>query len=156
MIAHFKTMFGYDRYTNLLIVDQLLAAGITSGQPVMTMGHLLGAQQTWLRRCTHHLQPSGPIWPEDWRTADLNDIIEQNHQAWMAHLDSLQERDFDIMISYQNLRGESYSEPQRDIIAHVINHGTHHRAQIGFMLKSAGVKTLPPTDYIFYVRSLQG
>jgi uncharacterized damage-inducible protein DinB len=154
MISYFKTLFDYDRYTNLLMVDQLLAAGIATGQPVVLMGHLLGAQQTWLKRCSHHPTPSGPIWPEDWRTEDLKVVIEQNHQAWITHLDNLQQSDIDAMISYQNLRGDSFSEPQRDILTHVINHGTHHRAQIGFLLKSTGLQALPPTDYIFYIRGL--
>ncbi|QKJ30017.1 DinB family protein [Mucilaginibacter mali] len=154
MISYFKTLFNYDRHTNLLMVDQILAAGISFGQPVVLMGHLLGAQQTWLKRVTNSPIPSGPIWPEDWPAESLKEIIEQNHKAWITHLDSLQEGDIDTIIHYQNLRGDSFSEPHRDIIAHVVNHGTHHRAQIGFLLKSAGVATLPPTDYIFYVRGL--
>ena len=36
------------------------------------------------------------------------------------------------------------------VLAHVINHGTAHRAQIGAMLRTLDLKP-PPQDYIFYV-----
>ena len=36
------------------------------------------------------------------------------------------------------------------VLSHVVNHGTAHRAQIGAMLRSFGLKP-PPQDYIFYV-----
>jgi uncharacterized damage-inducible protein DinB len=36
------------------------------------------------------------------------------------------------------------------VLAHVVNHGTAHRAQIGAMLRRLGLKP-PPQDYIFYV-----
>jgi uncharacterized damage-inducible protein DinB len=34
----------------------------------------------------------------------------------------------------------------------LINHGTHHRAQIGQLIKFDGLEILPNTDYIFYLR----
>ena len=36
------------------------------------------------------------------------------------------------------------------VLAHVVNHGTAHRAQIGAMLRGLGLKP-PPQDYIYYV-----
>jgi len=36
------------------------------------------------------------------------------------------------------------------VLYHVVNHGTAHRAQIGAMLRHLGFKP-PPQDYIFYV-----
>jgi uncharacterized damage-inducible protein DinB len=36
------------------------------------------------------------------------------------------------------------------VLAHVVNHGTHHRAQIGEMLRNYGLN-LVPQDYIFFV-----
>ena len=36
------------------------------------------------------------------------------------------------------------------VLAHVVNHGTAHRAQIGAMLRQLGLKP-PPQDFVFYV-----
>jgi len=60
--------------------------------------------------------------------------------------------DFEKNIYYKNLKGIAYKNKLADILAHVINHGTHHRAQAGQQLKFAGFENLPITDYIFYVR----
>lgn len=151
MIAYFKDLFKYDRHATLLIIDAMLNAG-TSGKAVVTMAHMLAAQQTWLKRCNHHPLPTGPLWPEDWPLEGLKAIVEQNHTEWMAYLDTLQDSDVGNIISYQNTKGMSFNDALRDILAHVINHGTHHRAQVGMMLKAAGIEPLPVTDYIFYVR----
>lgn len=37
-----------------------------------------------------------------------------------------------------------------NVLSHVVNHGTAHRAQIGAMLRHFGLKP-PPQDYIFFV-----
>ncbi|MDB5154777.1 MAG: hypothetical protein JWR54_3528, partial [Mucilaginibacter sp.] len=56
------------------------------------------------------------------------------------------------VISYKNLKGDDFENKLSDVLAHLINHGTHHRAQVGQHLKLAGVE-LPNTDYIFYIRN---
>jgi uncharacterized damage-inducible protein DinB len=64
----------------------------------------------------------------------------------------LDDNAFEEIVYYKNLRGDGYENKLEDILAHLINHGTHHRAQIGQELKLAGVENLPVTDYIFYIR----
>ncbi len=49
------------------------------------------------------------------------------------------------------MKGNEFSSRLADMITQVTNHGTHHRAQIGQLLKVDGVN-LPITDYIFYIR----
>ncbi len=63
-----------------------------------------------------------------------------------------EELEFDKIVPYQNSKGVNYTNNLSDIITHVINHGTHHRAQIGQLLKQAGIEKLPMTDYIAFVR----
>lgn len=53
--------------------------------------------------------------------------------------------------AYANSEGTPFETPLRDILTHVANHGTHHRAQIVLVLREAKIAP-PPTDYIFYVR----
>lgn len=153
MIAYFKQLFDYDRHSNLAILDTILSSGVTEGKPTELMAHLLAAQQTWLKRCKTLPAPGGPLWP-DWKAEELKPIIEQNHQDWIDFLNSLPEGGLEQSITYKNTRGEGFTNTLKDIVAHLINHGTHHRAQIGQLLKLSGVENLPVTDYIFYVRQL--
>lgn len=149
MKAYFTRLFQYDHYVNNIIADAIIAAG----KPEETrklMAHLLGAQQVWLARCKRENVLTGPIWPDT--PADIfKQIINDNHQAWLSFLETQTEADFDQKITYRDFKGNEYSSKLIDMLTQVTNHGTHHRAQIGQLLKEAG-KNLPVTDYIFYIR----
>jgi uncharacterized damage-inducible protein DinB len=93
-----------------------------------------------------------PQWP-DWPIEELRAVAIQNHSEWLEYLNTLTDTDLDTTLTYQTFRGDTYTDTLKDIFAHVINHGTHHRGQVGVLLKQAGAD-LPPTDYIFYVRGL--
>ena len=152
MKDYFIKLFQYDHYVNHIIADGILAAG----KPEETrklMAHLLGAQQVWLSRCKRENVLTGPIWPDT--DADLfKQIIDDNHNQWIAFLSEFTESDFDTKITYRDFKGNEFSSRLEDMLTQVTNHGTHHRAQIGQLLKEEG-KNLPITDYIFYIRNQQ-
>ena len=150
MKEYFIKLFNYDRFANAQMLDCITAAN----QPLKAlqlMAHLLGAQQIWLKRCKQLQAPGGPIWP-DWPVSELKAMIENNHAAWISFLEQADDDEFKTLIVYKNLKGDSFQNSLTDILAHLINHGTHHRAQIGQQLKFVGLEKLPVTDYIFYLR----
>ena len=149
MKTYFTRLFQYDQYVNNLITDAIVAAS----QPQETeklMAHMLGAQQIWLSRCKGENILSGPIWP-DWKADTFKQIIADNHNAWMSFLATQTDDDFDRKITYRDMKGNEFSSRLSDMITQVTNHGTHHRAQIGQLLKEDSIN-LPITDYIFYIR----
>jgi len=151
MKEYFTRLFNYDTHTNLLMTEMIINAG-NPEKPVQLMAHLLAAQQVWLTRCKG--EPfTGVLWP-DWKADTFVSTIEENGKGWLDFLNSLSPADFDTSISYKNSKGESFENKLSDILAHAINHGTHHRAQAGQYLKSNSVD-LPFTDYIFYIRQLE-
>ena len=150
MKAYFLQLFGYDHFANQLIMESIIKAN-SPEKPVQLMAHLLAAQQVWLARCKSEPAPGIALWP-DWGTYKLELLIDENNYAWINYLESLVPEDLNKMISYKNSRGDSFENTLIDILAHVINHGTHHRAQIGQYLKTAGFE-LPNTDYITYIRT---
>jgi uncharacterized damage-inducible protein DinB len=150
MKAYFTQLFNYDHHTNHLLLASIIAAD-SPPEPVKSMAHVLGAQQVWLSRCTGDPSIGNIVWP-DWQVNQLSQIIDDNHQAWVNYLNTLSEINFERIISYKTSRGAPYENKLVDILTHVINHGTHHRAQMGQLLKFGGAETLPPTDYILYVR----
>ena len=152
MKSYFIRLFNYDQFANKQITD-LILKNRQAGKPVQLMAHLLAAQQIWLNRCKGLPAPGGALWP-DWQAETFNAIIDSNHQAWITYLDELQPDDFNADVVYKNSRGDSFQTRLDDVLAHLINHGTHHRAQAGQQLKLNGLQQLPSTDYIFYVREL--
>lgn len=152
MKPYFTRLFDYDLHTNLALIDSIIASNIT-GKAVELMAHLLVAQQIWLKRCLLDPTAGDAQWP-DWPAAGLKAIAKQNHADWLSFLNKLSADDFNGTITYQNSKGHIFNNTLSDILAHLINHGTHHRAQAGQYLKQVGVQ-LPNTDYIFYMRQLQ-
>ncbi|QJD98481.1 hypothetical protein HH214_19275 [Mucilaginibacter robiniae] len=116
------------------------------------MAHLLAAQQIWLQRCKKQPAAGDALWP-DWKADTFKKIIEDNHAAWIGFLEDLKDNDFAESIIYKNSKGQTFTNRLDDVLAHLINHGTHHRAQAGQHLKLAGTQ-LPVSDYIYYLRRM--
>ncbi|HVS91559.1 MAG TPA: DinB family protein [Mucilaginibacter sp.] len=152
MKEYFKKLIDYDHYENGVITDILLHAG-SPEKPEQIIAHTLAAQQIWLTRCKREPAIGGALWP-GWKADSFKRIIDENYDGWTTFLDTLEPADFEQMIPYNNSKGESFENKLNDILTHLINHGTHHRAQAGQYLKLSGVDELPYMDYIFYIRTL--
>jgi uncharacterized damage-inducible protein DinB len=90
--------------------------------------------------------------PEDLKPADFHDResirahwdkVEQNMRGYLADLR-------DDMLFEQPLEGEDKDLVLWQILLHVANHGTDHRAQLLRILNDLGVK-ITSQDYIFYI-----
>lgn len=148
---YFTALFNYDRHVNLQFTALINAAN-NKDKPAELMAHLLNAQQIWLSRCQGTSSSNYQLWPK-WEPNTFNNIIEKNHTEWINFV--INEFDYQQIIVYKNFKGEELRSKLIDILAHVINHGTHHRAQIGMLLKQSEAIELPSTDYVHYVRGLQ-
>jgi len=151
MKTYFTRLFNYDRYANELLLQAILEAN-KSEKPVQLMAHLFAASRVWLARCKELPLSAYALWPDDANADTFAALNEEINQNWITYLDGLQPDDFEKIISYKNSKGDAFENRLSDILAHVINHSTHHRAQIGQQLKSVGLENLPITDYIFYIR----
>jgi uncharacterized damage-inducible protein DinB len=152
MKAYFIELFNYDRYANLRVLETIKKTS-DAIEPIRLMAHLLAAQQIWLTRCKKEPAVGGALWP-DWSIDTFEQMINDNHQKWVSFLEGLNNDDFEKLVSYKNSKGEGFENKLSDILAHAINHGTHHRAQAGQHLKLAGTELLN-TDYILYIRELK-
>ncbi|MCO5950285.1 DinB family protein [Mucilaginibacter flavidus] len=154
MKAYFNRLFQFDAYANQIILDAIIKAGEPE-KAAQLMAHILAAQQIWLNRCLGLPQAAVELWiGPGAKATGFAEKIQENHSAWIICLNGFTDTDFDNTIYYQNLRGDKWESKLVDILAHVINHGTHHRAQIGQQLKFNGAETLPNTDYIAYIRQI--
>jgi len=149
MKAHFITLFKYDKFANFILLEAILQK--PAKQTVGLMAHLLTAQQVWLSRCLNQQFRPDTLWP-DWPVETLQSIITKNSNDWLAYLDGLQPGDLEKVIGYKNMQGVGFETRLIDILTQVTNHGTHHRGQIGMLLKADGLENLPNTDYITYAR----
>lgn len=149
MKDYFIRLLRYDRYANLRILAALLQTD-ENAKAEQLMAHLLIAQQVWLGRCIGKPDNVTTLWP-DWKANAFEQIINDNHHQWLTYLESARNGDFEQLIYYKNLQGDNFETKLSDILTHLINHGTHHRAQAGQHLKLAEMD-LPGTDYILFAR----
>ncbi|NGP77814.1 hypothetical protein G3570_14290 [Balneolaceae bacterium YR4-1] len=113
------------------------------------LGHLLNTQQIWYLRTVSKSSDHLNLWPE----IDLEkceNIYNSMPDKWDELLSKHQD-DPDILISYQNTKGDSYETKLSDILYHVIIHGQHHRAQIATLFRKSDIDP-PPTDFIYFTR----
>ena len=149
MKEHFLRLFDYDQTANRLIFTALRDQAPTTERAGDLMMHLLQASHNWLLRLQGKPSTQYDLWPQpEWGT--MQSLLESNTEGWKAFIAA--ETDFHRGITYQNQTGATYTNVLSDLLAHVINHGTHHRAQIGILLKQAGLEKVPVTDYIAYLR----
>lgn len=152
MKDYFISLFRYNQYTNDKIAETIIAAKGPE-KPLDLMGHLLTAEQVWLRRLNGEQKLDIVLWPK-WPVGKLKDVIYDNSALWLSYLSNLDDPDYSKNVTYINFQGTEFTMQVSDIITHVINHGTHTRAQIGVHLKLAGVEKLPTTDYSYYKTSV--
>lgn len=153
MKAYFINLFNYDRFATQIILKTITDAG-NPERPVQIMAHMLAAQQTWLTRCKGVPLKAYTLWPEP-NIAAFENHIANNSKEWVTFIEFVEQPDFEKNIKYANTKGDVFENKLTDMMMQVINHGTHHRAQIGQLLKFAGTDPLPNTDYISYVRYVQ-
>jgi uncharacterized damage-inducible protein DinB len=149
MRQHFVDMWNYTLWANTRIMDALV--GRCNGEAVRLVNHIIGAQDEWLSRLDVEFN-------RRWALFDLRSLPEcrkgnaHSVAGWLDYLSRIDDAALDVEVGYQNSAGIPYKNLRRDIIAHVLNHSTHHRAQIATLIRQSG-GTPPATDYIFYLRN---
>jgi uncharacterized damage-inducible protein DinB len=110
--------------------------------------HLMSVDDVWFSEL-RGIEPSEPYIPASFddrgQIRMYWDRVEQGMRTYLAEL-----RD-------ETLFDKPIEEPEEDkelivwqVLLHVVNHGTDHRAQLLRVLNDMGVKTISQ-DYIFYV-----
>ncbi len=153
-----RYLYGYHFSENRLMWDRYILPlsyepfiqdpGYSHGSARKQVLHMIEADDLWFRE----LQNAAP--PEPFPAADLDD-----RPAIRAHWDAVEQN----MHAYlEGLTGDMLSdrpirEPEDDrvlitwqVLLHVVNHGTDHRAQLLRLFNDMGVKTVSQ-DLIFYI-----
>ena len=152
-LGEFESLFRYTRWANDRVLDTMQKAAGVPERAVELFSHLLRTQDVWVGRVQGTDHANLAFWVDE-SLAACAERVEASDQRWKAVLKQKEMDDLGQPITYRNSKGTLFNTPLRDILTHVINHGTHHRAQIALVLREAGIAP-PPTDYIFYVRETE-
>ena len=146
MNALYTRLFTYNDWANKLILDALEQME-PPPQALERMSHLLTGQQIWYGRVTGTHTPSSTF-PE-YPIPVLRDMNAQSTDAWLTYTSGLFKDKHLEMISFDTFDGKPLQSMVIDILAHVINHSTHHRGQIVASIREAG-QAPPATDFLFF------
>ena len=152
----FRHFYGYHFAENRKIWDSYVAP-LTQEQFTQDLDYSRGS----VRNQILHIMSADNAWfsglrgvdiPEDFNPADFDDRtiiraewdkIEQTMRDYLANLR-------DDMLFEKPLTGEDKDLILWQVLLHVANHGTDHRAQLLRVLNDLGVETTSQ-DYIFYI-----
>jgi uncharacterized damage-inducible protein DinB len=116
--------------------------------------HMWNAESIWWQRIT---SPSTIVPPQNNFDGTMQDIVnsmELQSQQWLAWINEMTDESLLEQLHYKTLKGESFSQPLKDVALHIFNHGTYHRGQIVNMFRQLGVTSaIPQTDYTFWSRN---
>jgi uncharacterized damage-inducible protein DinB len=139
----------WDSYVSQLSPEQFTQqVGYSHGSVRDQIVHLMNVDEVWFNEL-RGVEPSEPFPPANF---DDRTIIR-------AHWDSVEHRMRNYLAELEDemLFDKPIAEPEEDkdlsvwqVLLHVVNHGTDHRAQLLRLLNDLGVETTSQ-DYIFYV-----
>ena len=148
--ADLPSLFRYTRWANARVLGTMQEADAVPARAVELLAHLLRVQDVCYGRVEGTSHADLDLWVDEGLAA-CADRAEASAERWQSVLDDWAAGEAAQSVGYTNSKGTRFETPLRDILQHVVNHGTHHRAQIALVLREAGLVP-PPTDYIFFVR----
>ena len=163
MAYSIKTHLAYNEWANTKIADVLREVEDNiffqdnkSSFPSIakTVLHIWDAQHIWVKR----MQGANLTkWPsasfKGSKDDSLNGLLDSSSEL-SSFLLSKTKSFLSTSYPYKNMKGEPFENTYEDTLFHVVNHGTYHRGQIITMLREAGLRQLPSTDLIHYLRSV--
>jgi uncharacterized damage-inducible protein DinB len=154
----FRHFYGYHFAENRNLWDTYITS-LSHEQFVQTVGYSHGS----IRNQIVHLMNVDDTWFSELRGVEIPDSLDSanidDREIIRAQWDTVEQkmRDYLDHLRDDMLFTKPIAEPQEDkdlilwqVLLHVVNHGTDHRAQLLRSLNDLGVKTVSQ-DYIFYV-----
>jgi len=150
ILPHLRTMFDYNNWAN----RRALASVTPDNDAAMRLlGHLVAAEDVWMRRMQGESQPDVEIFPTMTHDA-IGAAFDDLRSRWAALLDTLDEAALAEVHSYHRSNGEARSARLLDVLQHVLNHASYHRGQIANAVRQAG-GTPASVDFQLYVYAQQ-
>lgn len=148
MRDHFINLFQYNDWANEQIFSTLAAIQNPPEKIFELLSHIILSQENWLGRVR------GGYDNVFWKVLPLEELKHRSKKStsdWLNLLSNPTENDLEKEYQYRNTKGIEADSKLKDILTHLINHSTYHRAQINLLLRENSSEPAQ-TDYIVYAR----
>lgn len=114
------------------------------------ISHIVAAQKLWMERISGETTVKTP-W-EEYKTEDIVNLSNDINDKWILLIKNRGNGFLEMVVKYKTTSGEPFENKVMDIITHLINHSTYHRAQIARIVRQEG--GIPPSiDFIRFKRT---
>ncbi len=148
---HYIHLFQYNNWATKESIQSIKLLPELSDRINSLISHLVAAQEIWFNRTIDKKTDLTP-----WELYSIDECSEKSDLItvrWINFLEHTSDEGLNKIIHYSNTKGNKFENSVKDILNHIINHSTYHRAQIALLVKEAGGKPAV-TDYIVYARSV--
>jgi uncharacterized damage-inducible protein DinB len=156
------SLFEYNAWANALVLDAAHKVSpvqyaahfaVSHGSLRGALVHIFSAELVWRMRCQQGMSPQSLPGEGSYPTLDvLRSAWQEEEQSMHFYLASLSDDDLQWPVHYRTTRGEAQENILWHILAHVVNHGTQHRAEAAVALTAYG-RSPGDLDMIHYFRS---
>lgn len=147
MKVFLNELLDYNFYCNKELIATCKSLNPLPEKSASLFNHLLNAHHIWNCRILG-IKPDYEAWHEH-DMAKWEDIHYENQRNTFEIITNAD--DFELRIDYENSEGRLFTNTLQDILFHIINHSTHHRAQMLMDFRANGHEP-KALDYIFYKR----
>jgi uncharacterized damage-inducible protein DinB len=152
--AQLRRLVAYNQWANekiLTAIDGMSAEDLARpvdayiGNLAKNLHHVRWATRLWLARWKGIAPPAaGEPSSGSWAAA-----YAETHAELREFVESLTDADADRVVHYKNTKGVPFQLPLGELITHLVNHGTHHRAETGMLLERLD-RSPGDMDYVYY------
>jgi uncharacterized damage-inducible protein DinB len=147
MKSHFTEIFEYNHDSNVRLIDALEEESRKLNERAIKLfSHTLNAHHIWLSRIEAKV-PKFEVF-ELLPVVNFRDLNSRNHIKTLEIIDN---KELNEVIQYSNSKGIEFQNSLKDILFHLVNHSTYHRAQIASEMVALDIQPVA-SDYIHYKR----
>ena len=170
-IDFFQLLLDYSQSANAQIMDRAREAsesdyladadGLSFGSLHATLIHIMTSEIIWIARWTGETppewvakvrQPEEIARKEIPSLAALSELWQENSHRFRIFGGALTDEAVSARLAYRDLSGTESEQPLRELIAHVVNHGTQYRAEASVRLTQLGLSP-GDMDFVAFARS---
>lgn len=156
------TLFDYNYWATARILAAMedlseaeytvVVPGVSHGSLRATLVHMLAAETIWRLRCLERHSPGSLLDETDLPTlATLRERWPFEELKMREGLSRLTDEALAEVIPYRTTGGRVMRQPLWQILAHLVNHSTQHRAEAAVILTALG-RSPGDVDLILYLR----
>lgn len=152
MKEYFQKLYQYNHWANTRVINCLKKQQVDDEKILTLVSHTLSALFIWLARIEGRSTAPFPLWHQ-YKLSELETMSEDIGRNWLEFINK--NNSFNRELSYTNYVGEPYTNNVENIMIHLVNHSTYHRAQVAMLLRQKGFEPVN-TDFITYDRVVTG